>query len=156
MLLTKGDANCFHSIVLCSVYDQSTPATANVEQPFARMQAQSMARSGKLDEQAILDALRRNAPVAAKTMLAVRARVPLSAVEKACGMRSAKAIVSLAWKAGLTPGTAMMLQAALARVPPAEILRGGAGSGYALPEDEMRWQLSFLGVEKAAEPAATA
>jgi hypothetical protein len=36
------------------------------------------------------------------------------------------------------------LQSLLARIPPAGVLRGGAGGSWPLVPEEMRWQLDFL------------
>nr|WP_294557456.1 DUF2336 domain-containing protein [uncultured Rhodopila sp.] len=102
--------------------------------------------AGRLDEQAILDALRRNAIGSATAMLAVKADVPLPVVERACALRSAKAMVALAWKAGLSMTAAVVLQAMLGRLSPDLVLRPEDGGGFPLPIEELRWQLSFLGI----------
>ena len=99
---------------------------------------------GQVDDYSILDALRRNAVAAAASMMAVRAGVPLSVIERACELQSAKAIVSLAWKARMSPQTAVVLQALLARLSPDHILRPGPSGEFPLSEDAMRWQLAFL------------
>jgi hypothetical protein len=101
------------------------------------------------DDHPILDALRRDATPAASAMLAERADVPVSVIERACDLRSAKAIVSLAWKAGMSPQTAVVLQTMLARLSPELILRPDPNGEFALSEEEMRWQLSFLGAGEA-------
>jgi uncharacterized protein (DUF2336 family) len=111
----------------------------------ALAQALALNETGKLNEYAILDALRRNATVSATAMLAVKAGVPVTVIDRACGLRSSKAIVSLAWKAGLSAQTAVVLQAMLACLAPDLVLRPSQGSGFPLSEDEMRWQLAFLG-----------
>jgi hypothetical protein len=108
-------------------------------------QAHALDQAGKLDDNAVMDALRRNATLSAIAMLAVKAGVAVSVVERACELRSAKAIVSLAWKAGLSTQTARVLQAALARLAPDQILRSRDNRSFPLSEDEMRWQLGFLG-----------
>ena len=111
----------------------------------ALAQAETLKRSGRLDDYAIVEALRTNEMISAKAMLAVKAGVALPVVERACDLRSAKAIVSLAWKAGLSPQTAVILQTMLGYLPAAQTLRPGKVDGFPLSEDEMRWQLTFLG-----------
>jgi uncharacterized protein (DUF2336 family) len=113
---------------------------------LAREQALALKEAGKLDDEAILAALRRNAIQEATVMFAVKAEVPIDVIERACALRSAKGIVSLAWKAGLTVQTAVILQVALARLPPNVILRAGRDASFPLSEDEMRWQLAFLDI----------
>ncbi len=110
--------------------------------------AETLKQSGRLDYYAIVDALRTNEMMLAKAMLAVKAGVALPVVERACDLRSAKAIVSLAWKAGLSPQTAIVLQTMLAHLAAAQILRPERGGGFPLSEDEMRWQLNFLGASE--------
>jgi uncharacterized protein (DUF2336 family) len=113
---------------------------------LAREQALALKEAGKLDDEAILAALRRSAIQEATVMFAVKAEVPIDVIERACALRSAKGIVSLAWKAGLTVQTAVILQVALARLPPNVILRAGRDASFPLSEDEMRWQLAFLDI----------
>jgi uncharacterized protein (DUF2336 family) len=107
--------------------------------------AQALLQAGRIDDRTILEALRRNAGVEASAILAAKAGVALSVIERACGLRSAKAIVSLTWKAGFSVQTAVVLQTMLARLAPEEILRPASETGFPLSEDEMRWQLAFLG-----------
>jgi uncharacterized protein (DUF2336 family) len=121
--------------------DATTKAELDPRGALAR--AETLKQSGRLDDYAIVDALRTNEMMSAKAMLAVKAGVALPVVERSCDLRSAKAIVSLAWKAGLSPQTAVVLQTMLASNSTA-----GEGRGFPLSEDEMRWQLSFLGASE--------
>jgi uncharacterized protein (DUF2336 family) len=115
------------------------------EMPFMA-DARALNQVGKLDDGAILDALRRSAIEEATAMLAVKADVPVAVIERACTLRTAKGVVSLAWKAGLTVQTAAVLQGVLAHVPPAMTLRSSEEGTFPLSEDEMRWQLEFLAI----------
>lgn len=105
-----------------------------------------LGQAGRLDEPAILDALQRNAIGSATAMLAVKADVPLQVIERAAALRSAKAMVALTWKAGLSMRAAVAVQAMLGRLPPDQVLRPDEGGGFPLPIEELRWQLSFLGI----------
>jgi uncharacterized protein (DUF2336 family) len=124
------------------------PVAAPVDEAsrLARAQAEALHQAGRLGDNAILEALRRNASKEVTAMLAVKADVPVNVIERACALRSAKGVVSLAWKAGLTVQTAVVLQVALARLPPDAILRPGRDGTFPLSEDEMRWQLAFLDI----------
>jgi uncharacterized protein (DUF2336 family) len=124
---------------------EGNPATER-DPRSALKQAESLQLAGSLDDYAILDAVRSNAPVAAKAMLAVKAGVAMPTIERACGLRSAKAVVSLAWKAGFSVQTSVVLQMMLANLAPDKVLRPTVDGGFPLSEDEMRWQLTFLGV----------
>jgi uncharacterized protein (DUF2336 family) len=122
-----------------------TPPQTEIDSKAAVSQAEQLLQAGRLDDQAILDALRTNKLAGAKAMLAVKAAVSLANVERACTLRSARAVVSLAWQAGLSAQTAVVLQTMLARLAPDQVLRPTKDSTYSLSEDEMRWQLAFLG-----------
>lgn len=110
------------------------------------VQPQAPKQTSELTDDVILEALRRNASQEAAGMLAVKAGVSIGVIERACALRSAKGVTSLAWKAGLTVQTAVVLQVALAHLPPDLVMRGGQDGKFPLSEDEMRWQLAFLDV----------
>jgi uncharacterized protein (DUF2336 family) len=116
-----------------------------VDPQVAVEQAETLHKSGRLDDYAILDALRTNKVVAAKAMLAVKAGVTVPIVERACTLRSARAVVSLAWQAELSAQTSVVLQTMLANLAPDQVLRPTRSAGFPLSEEEMRWQLAFLG-----------
>lgn len=120
---------------------------------LARAHALTLNQAGKLDDEAILEALRRNENQQATAMLAVKADVRLAVVERACALRSAKGIVSLTWKAGLAVQTAVVLQVTLAHLTPDLVLRPNRDGLFPLSEDEMRWQLAFLDVPDRASRA---
>jgi uncharacterized protein (DUF2336 family) len=120
------------------------PARHLTESIEALPHAVALRDAGRLNDQAILDAVRRNAIGAATAMLAVKADVSLPVIERACSLRSAKAMVSLAWKARLSMPTAVVLQTALGRLSPDQVLRPAQDGGFPLPIEELRWQLTFL------------
>jgi uncharacterized protein (DUF2336 family) len=124
----------------------AAPPAADEGARLAHAHAQALSQSGKLGDEAILDALRRNANRDAIAMLSVKAGLPVAVIERACALRSAKGIVSLAWQAGLTVETAVVLQTAMAHLTPDLVLRPGQEGVFPLSEDEMRWQLAFLDV----------
>jgi uncharacterized protein (DUF2336 family) len=119
-------------------------AQSDVDSVSALHQAETLHKTGRLDDYAILDAVRTNRLVTAKAMLAIKANVGVPAVERACTLRSARAIISLAWQAGLSAQTAVVLQSMLANLAPDKILRPDNNT-YPLSDGEMRWQLAFLG-----------
>jgi hypothetical protein len=100
---------------------------------------------GQLTEQAILRALMAGEQDLVSCALAVRADVSLERVNKIIATQSAKGMVSLCWKAGLSVAAAVSLQTKLAKVPPPDIVRARPGtSGFPMPEEEMLWQLEFF------------
>jgi len=110
----------------------------------AMVQALALAKRGQLAEDDVLQAARRGEVRYAAALLAVAAGLPVSVVERASSLRSAKGLVSLVWKAGFTMRAAVALQGLLARLAPDTVLTGGPSGNFPLAVEEMRWQLDFL------------
>jgi uncharacterized protein (DUF2336 family) len=106
--------------------------------------ARALAAAGQLSEQALLDATSQGKVRLASALLAVAASLPVSVVDRAVRLRSAKGLVSLVWKAGFTMRAAGVLQTVLARLAPEAVLPAGPGGNFPLALEEMRWQLDFL------------
>lgn len=111
----------------------------------ALAEAQERAATGTLTETVVTDALRHGDMTMVIALLAVAAGLPVSVVERAASLRSAKGLLSLAWRAGFTMQTAIGLQAVLGRLAPNAILQPGPGGSFPLTVEEMRWQVDFLG-----------
>lgn len=62
--------------------------------------------------------------------------------------RSAKTITALVWSAGLNMRTAYSIQTTIMRLPASELLAARGGTGFPMTEEEMRWHLSCVGLEK--------
>lgn len=110
----------------------------------ALAQARALATRGELVEESLLAAARRGEVRYATALLAVAARTPVSMVDRASSLRSAKGLVSLVWKAGFTMRAAVALQTLLARLAPDAVLIAGPAGSFPLAVEEMRWQLEFL------------
>lgn len=108
-------------------------------------EARRLDERGELDEVLLLNAARRGQARWAAILLAVAAGVPLSVVDHASALRSAKAMVSLVWKAGFTMAVGPAVQSLLGQLAPSAILGTAAGPDFPLGPDEMKWQLDFLG-----------
>ena len=106
--------------------------------------ARELADAGELTADFVLRIAERGETEAAAAVLAVAAAIPRSAVHRAISLRSAKGIVSLAWKADFAMNDAAALQSLLAKLSPAEMLRAGPGGRFPLASEEMRWQIDFL------------
>jgi len=122
--------------------DDSQPAPS--DQITALSQARSLNRAGRLTEDALLAAGRRGDTGLATSLLAVKAGVPVAAVERAASLRSAKGLVSLVWKAGFSMRAAGAMQSLLARLPPDAIMGARPDGGFPLSIEEMTWQVDFL------------
>jgi uncharacterized protein (DUF2336 family) len=122
--------------------EPATPREITAEE--ALTQARAVAARGELGEDALLTAAHRGEARYAAALLAVAASTPISVVDRACSLRSAKGLVSLVWRAGFTMRVAVALQTLLARLAPDAVLRAGPSGSFPLALEEMRWQLDFL------------
>jgi uncharacterized protein (DUF2336 family) len=120
----------------------TAPAETTSEEAVAK--ARGLAARGELIEETLLAAARRGEVRYATALLAVAADTPVSVVDRAASLRSAKGMVSLVWKAGFTMRVAVPLQTLLARLAPDAVLTAGSSGGFPLAVEEMRWQLEFL------------
>jgi uncharacterized protein (DUF2336 family) len=125
---------------------------SNVDKPTSEQlldQVRAMEQAGKLNEGTLTQAVRSGEERLVVAILAVAANVPLKSVERAVSLRSAKALLSLVWRAGFTMRSAVAVQVVLAHLPPRAIVMATQNGGFPLSADEMRWQLEFL--EHAAQ-----
>jgi len=111
----------------------------------ALAEAYALMAEQRLTEEALLTAAQRGNRNRCAAMLAVAAGVPLTSVNRAALLRSARGIVSLLWKAGFSMRVAGPLQLLLARLPPSGVLYRRNGGEFPLGVAEMRWQIDFLG-----------
>jgi len=101
--------------------------------------------AGALTEATLLDAAQAGNVRRTTAILAVASGLPLGAVERAAYLRSAKALVSLAWRAGFGMRAGAVVQAVLGQLGPGALLAALPGGGFPLTEAEMAWQIEVLG-----------
>ncbi|OHC75383.1 MAG: hypothetical protein A3G18_05410 [Rhodospirillales bacterium RIFCSPLOWO2_12_FULL_58_28] len=106
--------------------------------------AKELKQAGKLDESAVSGALQAGENEFVKAALSALSGMRPAVVDKIVEIQSAKGIVAMTWKAGLSVELAEQLQKKLARIHPKEILRASGGKGFPLTKDEMKWQIDFL------------
>ncbi len=119
-------------------------AAEQTDEPPAKRLAR-MVREGRLNEQAIADAVAlrdRDFVVAA---LAHLVRVSPPDIAKIFDLRAPKPIVAICWKANLSMRIALQIQRDMAEIPPKEILYPRNGTDFPMTIDEMRWQIEFFG-----------
>src|SRR5690606_219365 len=93
----------------------SAPAAAGAD---SAARARALHDSGALDAAAVEHALATGDRPFVVAALALLAGTPEALVRKIVSLESAKGIVALAWKAGLTPALAHQLQLRVARIAP--------------------------------------
>ncbi|MCA1909044.1 MAG: DUF2336 domain-containing protein [Magnetospirillum sp.] len=114
------------------------------DEAAALVRARQLREKGQLDESTVDTALAGNDTTFVVCALAVLAELPVAMVRKTVATQSAKGMVAITWKAGLSMALSEQLQAKLLRLPAGRQLRGRDG-GFPLTVDEMNWQLEFLG-----------
>ncbi|HSV28683.1 MAG TPA: DUF2336 domain-containing protein [Candidatus Omnitrophota bacterium] len=114
------------------------------DETAAVMRAKTMHAAGQLNESAVDAALSGGDHPFVTAALALMAQLSQPTLKKIVATQSAKGIVAVAWKAGLSPELSVHLQTKLLRLTSSRVLhpRGGA---YPLTVEEMEWQLEFLG-----------
>jgi uncharacterized protein (DUF2336 family) len=98
---------------------------------------------GKLEEKDVAAALTANKLEMVTGAIAVRAGLALDVVKKAIETQSAKGMVALTFKAGLSMEIGAQLQSKRSRVPPSGVVRGRNGACPLSPE-EVDWQIDFF------------
>jgi len=98
--------------------------------------------AGKLDASVILKALQSLDYAFVLGALATLGDLSTSAVQRVFARKSAKGIVAVAWKAGLTAENAVTLQQVVARIAPAKLLCATEDGSFPLSDKEMKKQLA--------------
>lgn len=111
----------------------------------AMMRAKTMLAAGQLNESAVDTALSGGDNAFVTAALSLLSQYPHAVIRKVVDTQSAKGIVAITWKAGLSPDMSVHLQAKLLRLTHSRLLQP-RGGGYPLTAEEMDWQLEFLGV----------
>jgi hypothetical protein len=119
-----------------------TRVSAQMER--AREAAEPPIQMARPTEADLIAAAREGDKRKAAAMLAAAACVPLPAVWRAATLRSAKGLVSLAWKAGFSMQTGYEMQVLLAGLSPGSVLKPGPGNSFPMSVQEMSWQVDFL------------
>lgn len=119
-------------------------AEAPVKETRATKRARKLIAKGTLKEKHVAEALNDGETEFVIIATASLAGVHEDVVRKAASLQNAKALVALAWKAGLSMRLATRLQMNLAKIPPSGVLRATASDGYPISPEEMTWQLEFI------------
>ncbi|CAA7616444.1 conserved hypothetical protein [Magnetospirillum sp. LM-5] len=113
------------------------------DEEAALIRARHLHAQHQLNESTIDTALSGNDIAFVTASLAVLAELSPKVIKKTVETQSAKGMVSIAWKAGLSMSLCMTLQSRLLKLPASRTLHARDG-GFPLSPDEMTWQLEFL------------
>jgi uncharacterized protein (DUF2336 family) len=107
----------------------------------ALSQAEALVSAGEPTDAWVREHLKQTRRAVVVAALGLKADISPDAAARICGSRNGRAVAALAWKAGLSAASALVLQQDLANTP-AALQLAPAGTGYALSADEMDWLLS--------------
>ena len=123
---------------------EKSEARKSTDEAIAMERAKALMGGGQLDESAVDTALSGGDHALVVAALSLLSGLPMNLVSKTITNQSAKGIVSIVWKAGLSMALAVELQTKMLHLPTGRVLRSGVG-GFPLSPSEMSWQLEFLG-----------
>jgi len=95
--------------------------------------------AGMLTEAQLARQLDGNDQEYVKAALIELSELPSKTVNQMLGTRTAKAMVAISWKAGLSMKMAVRLQLELAKVNRADVMRAGPDGGYPMSEADLDW-----------------
>ena len=110
---------------------------------------QKMIDEDRLNEAAISDAVAMRDKEFVFRAMAHMAGTDPDTVSGAFETQSPKAIIALSWKAGLSMRMALQLQKEVGHISHKKLLYPRNGTDYPLSDDEIKWQLDFLGLKAA-------
>lgn len=119
-------------------------AKRDADEAAALQRARAMHAAGQLDETSVDTALSSGDHAFVTAALAVLSELPPKAVRKVIYTKSAKGMVAVTWKAGLSAGFGAQLQSKLLRLSASKML-GPMQGDHPLSVAEMEWQLEFFG-----------
>jgi uncharacterized protein (DUF2336 family) len=118
------------------------PAGETAEEIVTKLKAR-----GALDEDAVVAAMGEGKRAVVKAALAALSGIGDAVVDKIMSSHSAKGIVALVWKAGLSPRLASQIQLRMGGIPPRQVLAARGGEGWPLSPEDMTWHLEFFGAK---------
>jgi uncharacterized protein (DUF2336 family) len=119
-------------------------AKRDADEAAAVQRVRALHAAGQLTETAVDTALSSGDYAFVTAALAVLSELPPKAVRKVIYTKSAKGMVAVAWKAGLSAGLGAQLQTKLMHLTPSKVLAPMQGD-HPLSAAEMEWQLEFFG-----------
>jgi len=105
---------------------------------------EALKKAGKLSEAAIVESLEAGRKRFVEAALAGLADVPRESAARIVAQRSGKALVALAWKAGMSTDVIGPLQVQLMGLPPSKIVVADDPDLWPMSEEDMDWQLDFF------------
>ena len=114
----------------------------------AETRVKKMIAEGRLNEEAVIDALGVRDRDFVIVALAALVHSNRANIEKIVAMQAPKPLLAVCWKGGLSMRTAFQMEQELAHIPAKELIYPRGGTDYPLEKEELEWQLEFLGLKK--------
>lgn len=116
----------------------------NASPADVRKQVLDLAKTSKLTDSAIADAIDANNRPFVVAALAHRSGLDEKVVTTAFGAPSAKGLCALAWKAKTSASFAERLQIKIGRIAPKDVVKASSDGDYDMPSEDLQWQIEFL------------
>ncbi len=100
--------------------------------------------AGHLDEKRLAEALVQKDQTFVRMGLGLMADLPIETVNQMLNSGSAKAVVAVAWKAGLSMAMAVNLQIEVGRIPAEKIVEAEPGGAYPLSKKDIQWYSDYF------------
>ncbi len=130
--------------------DQSDELDENAEQDLEPETdpveiVRDLQEKGKLSEDNLIDWMDEGKWLHVTSALALMSQIPRVIVKKITTSQSAKGMMALCWKAGVSAELGESLQFKLAKIPIGNILKADQKGGYPLTDEELNWHLDLFG-----------
>ncbi|MCD8498353.1 MAG: DUF2336 domain-containing protein [Alphaproteobacteria bacterium] len=149
ILMTRDDFDPEDTEEIAAVFRRRLDFTQESEmnmEPVEKRVKKALAK-GQLDEDMLSDAIAMRDSAFVNTAIAQKIGVPVEVVTKVFELKAPKSIVALAWQAGLSMRMALQLQKEMGYVRPQELIYPRDGTDYPLTDEEILWQLDFMGLK---------
>lgn len=123
--------------------EAETPEALDGEKAI-EAQVEKMHLDGTLTPQAVMAAVSKKDLEFAMIAMAKIVGVPAVEVRKVFTTESAKSVVTLAWRCGLSVKDAVVLQRDVGKIPPNKIMGKDSGDEFPMSEDELLWQSDLI------------
>lgn len=140
--IERGDVPGLKEILPAAAVPEPEAQSRNEAKPEGDPIAQRVKKdreAGLLTEANLARALEKNEHEYVKAALIEMSDLPSKTVNQMMGTRTAKAMLAIAWKAGLSIKMAVRLQLELARVNRNDVMRAGDDGGYPMSEADLDW-----------------
>lgn len=114
------------------------------ENTAAIRRAEALFAKGKLNDDAVLDAIDESDITFLQRALELLSGLPEGQVTGMLQSGSAKGLCSLAWKADLSASIAVSLQRRIGKIPSSSMIHEGPDGTYEMTEEELEWYIDYF------------